>query len=114
MSRMPFMDTAELAMITGEAHVAIHRSLTGLLDDGIAGRVSHGTAHLPTTRCCPGITWPTGWASPREGSARCCMDWSRPGVWWRARRWAARLGITVAVLVVLLAVAVLVVWLLMT
>ena len=31
-----------------------------------------------------------------------------------ARRWAARLGITVAVLEVLLAVAVLVVWLLLT
>ena len=50
LSRMPFVDTAELAMITGEAHVAIHRGLAGLLSDGIAGRVSHGTAHLPTSR----------------------------------------------------------------
>ena len=50
LSRMPFIDTAELAMITGEAHVAIHRGLAGLLDDGIVGRVSHGTAHLPSSR----------------------------------------------------------------
>ena len=47
----PFeVDTAELAMILGEAHVAIHRSLTGLLDDGIVGRVSHGTAQLPSSK----------------------------------------------------------------
>ena len=44
LSRMPLVDTAELAMILGEAHVAIHRGLAGLLDDGIVGRVSHGTA----------------------------------------------------------------------
>ena len=44
------MDTAKLAMILDEAHVAIHRGLTGLLDDGIVGRVSHGTAHLPSSR----------------------------------------------------------------
>ena len=50
LSRMPFIDTAELAMITGEAHVAIHRGLAGLLDDGIVERISHGTAHLPTSR----------------------------------------------------------------
>ena len=50
LSRMPFVDTAELAMITGEAHVAIHRGLTGLLSKGIAGRVSHGTAHLSSSK----------------------------------------------------------------
>ena len=50
LSRMPFVDTSELAMITGEAHVAIHRGLAGLLNDGIAGRVSHGTSHLPSSR----------------------------------------------------------------
>ena len=50
LSRLPFADTAELAMITGEAHVAIHRALTGMLAEGIAGRVSHGTAHLPSSR----------------------------------------------------------------
>ena len=48
--RMPFVDTAELAMILGAAHVAIHRDLASLLSDGIAGRVSHGTAHLPSSR----------------------------------------------------------------
>ena len=50
LSRMPFVDTAELAMITGESHATVHRGLTGLLDDGLALRVSHGTAHLPSSR----------------------------------------------------------------
>ena len=50
LSRMPFIDTAEPAMISGEAHVAIHRGRAALLDEGIAGRVSHGTAHLPSSR----------------------------------------------------------------
>ena len=50
LSRMPFIDTAELAMILGEAHVAIHRGLAVLLADGIVGRVSHGTSHLPPSR----------------------------------------------------------------
>ena len=50
LSRMPLVDTAELAMITGEGHVAIHRGLSGLLADGIVGRVSHGTAPLPSSR----------------------------------------------------------------
>ena len=50
LSRMPLVDTAELAMILGEAHVAIHRGLACLLDDGIVGRVSHGAAHLPSSR----------------------------------------------------------------
>ena len=50
LSQMPLVDTAELAMITGEAHVAIHRGLACLLSEGIAGRVSHGTAHLPSSR----------------------------------------------------------------
>ncbi len=51
LSRMPFIDSAELAGILGEPHSTVHRGLTGLLDDGIAGRVSHGTAHLPSSRC---------------------------------------------------------------
>ena len=33
----------------GEAHATVHRALTGLLDDGIVGRVSHATAHLPSS-----------------------------------------------------------------
>lgn len=50
LGRMPFADTAELAMITGEAHVAIHRALTGLLADGIVSRVSQGIAYFCLTR----------------------------------------------------------------
>ena len=46
LSRMPFVDTAELAMISGEAHIAMHRGLTGLLSDGIVGRVSHRGTEL--------------------------------------------------------------------
>ena len=49
LSRMPFLNTAELAMITGEAHVAVHRGLASLLSGGTVGRVSHGTAHLPSS-----------------------------------------------------------------
>ena len=47
---MPFVDSAELARILGEAHATVHRALTGLLADGIFGRVSHGTAHLPSSQ----------------------------------------------------------------
>ena len=50
LSRMPFIDSAELALILGEAHATVHRTLFGLLTDGIAGRVSHGTAHLPSSQ----------------------------------------------------------------
>ena len=49
LSRMPFIDTAELAAILGEAYSTVHRVLTGLLDEGIVGRVSHGTAQLPAS-----------------------------------------------------------------
>ena len=45
LSRTPFVDSVELALILGEPHATIHQSLTGLLADGIVGRVSHGTAH---------------------------------------------------------------------
>ena len=50
LSRMPFVDSAELARILGEAHATVHRALTGLLTEGIVGRVSHGTAHLPSSQ----------------------------------------------------------------
>ena len=50
LSRMPFVDSAELAGILGEAHATVHRVLTGLLKDGIARRVSHGTAQLPSSQ----------------------------------------------------------------
>ena len=46
---MPFIDTAELADVLREAYSTVHRALTGLLDDGIVGRVSHGTAQLPSS-----------------------------------------------------------------
>ena len=47
---MPFIDSAELAGILGEPHATVQRALTGLLADGNAGRVSHGTAHLPSSQ----------------------------------------------------------------
>ena len=47
---MPFIDSAELAGILGEPNATVHRALTGLLADGNAGRVSHGTAHLPSSQ----------------------------------------------------------------
>ena len=50
LARLPFVDTAELAMILGEAHVAIHRGLADLLDDGTVERVSHGTAQLASSK----------------------------------------------------------------
>ena len=46
---MRFVDSKELAGILGEAHATVHRSLTDLVSDAIAGRVSHGTAHLPSS-----------------------------------------------------------------
>ena len=49
-SRMPFIDSAELAGILGEGHATVHRGLTNLLAAGIVGRVSHGTAHLPSSQ----------------------------------------------------------------
>ena len=66
---MPFVDSKELAGILGEAHATVHRSLTDLVSDAIAGRVSHGTAHLPSR---PEIL-PDGQGHPRgRGTARLC------------------------------------------
>ena len=50
LSRMPFIDSAELAGILGEPHTTVHRALLNLLADGIVGRVSHGTTHLPSSQ----------------------------------------------------------------
>ena len=50
LSRTPFVDSTELALILGEPHATVHRALAGLLADGITGRVSHGTAHLPSSQ----------------------------------------------------------------
>ena len=52
LSRMPFIDSAELVGILGEPHATIHRGLINLLTNGIVGRVSHGTAHLPSSQRC--------------------------------------------------------------
>ncbi len=49
LARLPFIDTGELALILGEPLATVHRALTGLLKDGLAGRLSHGTAHLPSS-----------------------------------------------------------------
>ena len=50
LSRTPFVDSTELALILGEPHATVHRALGGLLADGIVGRVSHGTVHLPSSQ----------------------------------------------------------------
>ena len=49
LAQMPFVDMLELAVILGEAYATVHRALSGLLADGIAGRVNHGTVDLPTS-----------------------------------------------------------------
>ena len=49
LSRMPFVEATELALILGEPHSTIQRRLNDLLADGIVGRVNHGTVHLPSS-----------------------------------------------------------------
>ena len=70
---MPLVDSAELAGILGEPHATVHRELTGLLADGIVGKVSHGTAHLPSSRrydlTASGTgeaAWALGFATPAD------------------------------------------------
>ena len=50
LSRTPFVDSTELAGILGEPHATVHRALTGLLAEGLVGRVNHGTTHLPSSQ----------------------------------------------------------------
>ena len=50
LARLPFVDTMELAGILGESLATVHRALTGLLANGMVGRVSHGTAQLPSSQ----------------------------------------------------------------
>ena len=50
LARTPFIDSVELALILGEPHSTVHRYLTDLLANGIVGRISHGTAHLPSSQ----------------------------------------------------------------
>ena len=45
---LPESDAVDSAGILGEPHATVDRALTGLLADGIVGRESHGTAHLPS------------------------------------------------------------------
>ena len=49
LSRMPFIDSTELASVLGEAPETAHRALTDLLSGG-GGRVNHRTAHLPSSQ----------------------------------------------------------------
>ena len=50
LSRTPLVDSTELALILSEPHTTVHRTLTDLLAEGIVGRVSHGTSHLPSSQ----------------------------------------------------------------
>ena len=49
LSRMPFVDSTELAFVLGEPHATVHRRLSELLADGIVGKATHGTVHLPSS-----------------------------------------------------------------
>ncbi len=49
LSRMPFVESTELAGILGEPHATVHRRLSELLDDGVVGKATHGTVHLPSS-----------------------------------------------------------------
>ena len=46
LGQTPFVNSTELALILGEPHSTGRR----VLADGFAGRVNHGTAHLPSSR----------------------------------------------------------------
>ena len=50
LTRLPFVDAGELALILGEPLATVHRALSALLKDGLAGRASHGTAQLPSSQ----------------------------------------------------------------
>ncbi len=73
LSRTPFIDSTELAGILGEPHATVHRSLSNLLAEGIVGRASHGTAHLPSSQryhlTAQGVgeaAWVLGFATPSD------------------------------------------------
>ena len=46
LSRMPFIDSVELALILGEPHATVHRALADLMADGI-GREGEPWRHPP-------------------------------------------------------------------
>ncbi len=73
LGRTPFVTSTELASILGKPHATIHRTLTDLLAEGIVERVSHGTAHLPSSQryhlTASGISksaWTLGFATPSD------------------------------------------------
>ena len=49
LARLPFIDSGKLALILSEPLATVHRALTALLKDGLSQRVSHDTAHLPSS-----------------------------------------------------------------
>ena len=73
LSRTPFVDSTELALVLGEPHATVHRVLADLLAEGIVGRVNHGTTHLPssqryhlTTNGFGEAAWTLGFATPSD------------------------------------------------
>ena len=73
LSRTPFVASTELALILGEPHATVHRTLSSLLEEGIVGRVNHGTTHLPSSQryhlTAKGIgeaAWMLGFATPSD------------------------------------------------
>ena len=79
LARLPFIDAGELALVLGEPLATVHRALSGLLNNRIAGRVSHGTGQLPSSRrCrCPGVRRALGllpaYPASRQWLARLCV-----------------------------------------
>ena len=63
LNRMPLVDAMELVGILGEPLATVHRALT----DGVARRVSRGTAQLPSSRRYYFITVPP--EAPAIGTA---------------------------------------------
>ena len=70
-ARTPLIDSAELARILGEAHATVHRTLTGLLAEGIVGRVS---------------SWPSRQCVTVPSSAMWRVNACHPFLSWRRRR----------------------------
>ena len=50
LSRMPFIDSAELAGVLGEPHATVHRALTALLAEGIVRQGEPRHSHLPSSQ----------------------------------------------------------------
>ena len=50
LSRMPFVESTELALILGVPHATVHRRLSELLAEGVVWKFTHDTVHLPSSR----------------------------------------------------------------